>query len=134
MDKLKYIRLNNNADLRGDSYYIPREAIDFIGVVDEIHFATIAPLAVRGNHYHINRNEFIIINFSDCCELACKDLESKNIYQKTFEGCGAILIEVMSNVVHAIKNNGREPIYLISCSNKRFDPSNPDTFKEVIIE
>ena len=103
MEKLKYIRLNNNADLRGDSYYIPREAIDFIGVVVEIHFATIAPLAVRGNYYHINRNEFIIINFSDCCELAWKDLESKNIYQKTFEGCGAILIEVMSNVVHAIK-------------------------------
>jgi hypothetical protein len=125
--------IENRGDLRGDSYYIPREAIDFVEAVDEIHFATILPNAIRGNHYHIGKKELILLIFSDSWRLAWAPLEAVDVTTQNIEGEGAILIKVQPKIVHAIKNTGRRPIHLASFSRKRYDPENPDTFQKVLL-
>jgi dTDP-4-dehydrorhamnose 3,5-epimerase-like enzyme len=134
MKPLEFQRVENRADSRGDSYYIPREAIDFVGAIDEIHFATILPSAIRGNHYHIGRREFILLVFSDRWRLVWGSLEGADVTTEDFDGKGAVLIQVQPRIVHAIKNTGNKPIELVSFSNKQYDPQNPDTFRKVLIE
>lgn len=134
MKPLEFQWIENCADSRGDSYYIPKEAIDFVGAVDEIHFATIVPGATRGNHYHTERREFIFLIFSDSWRLAWVLLGATDMTTQDFEGEGAVLIQVQPSVVHAIKNTGKSPIHLASFSNRRYNPQNPDTFREVLLE
>jgi len=134
MRPLEFRWIENCADSRGDSYYIPSEAIDFVGAIDEIHVATIVPGAIRGNHYHTGRRECIFLIFSDSWRLAWIPLGAKDIATQDFEGRGAVLIQVQPNVVHAVKNIGKNLIHLASFSNKRHDPRNPDTFREVLLE
>jgi dTDP-4-dehydrorhamnose 3,5-epimerase-like enzyme len=133
MKPLEFQPVKNLGDQRGDSYSIPQEAIDFVGQIDEIHFATILPNAVRGNHYHCGKREATVLVFSDKCRLAWKPLEAKDSTHADFEGKDSIMFNVQPNVVHAIKNTGAQPMSIISFSNKRHDPENPDTFREIIL-
>ena len=133
MNPLEFQFIKYQGDERGDSYSIPQEAVEFVGRVDEIHVATILPDAVRGNHYHSAKLEATVLLFSDKCRLAWKPLEAADASQKDFSGKDAIVFKVRPNVVHAIKNTGTRPITLISFSNKRQDPKQPDTFRQIII-
>lgn len=130
---LRFFEINNHADSRGDSYYLPREALDFVGAVDEIHCATIFPGATRGNHYHTGRREFIFLVYSDNWCLASAYVESKQITTDHFDGQGAVVIQIEPGIAHAIKNTGNTSIRLVSFSNKRFDPENPDTFHRELL-
>ena len=134
MEYLDISWVQNKRDERGDSYYLPRKYIDFIGAVNEIHYTTIAPQAVRGNHYHLKRREFIFLSFNTKWKLAWRPLEEEEVREKELSGSGGVIISVQPNVIHAIKNTGDIPIQLISFSNKRFDPENSDTKREVILK
>jgi len=134
MKPLEFHSINYQGDQRGDSYSIPQEAIDFVGRIDEIHVATILPGAIRGNHYHGAKKEATVLLFSDTCRLAWKTLDAEEPMQQDFDGKDAIIFKVQPAVVHAIKNIGRLPITLVSFSDKRHDPHNPDTIRQVILK
>jgi len=134
MGAIDITRIDNNKDERGDSFYIPRKFIDFIGTVDEVHYATIAPGEVRGNHYHRGRREFIFISFRDEWKLAFRLPGEEKVQKQEFRGSGGVIIAVQAKVIHAIKNSGSTAIQIVSFSNKRFDPENPDTLREVILD
>lgn len=131
---LKLVDIPDKNDGRGESFYIPREAIEFIGSVDEIHFAAIEPGAVRGNHYHVGRRESIFVRYRDQWKLAWRARGNRETLERAFKGEGGILIMVEPEVVHAIKNLGTQSMHLVSCSNRRCDPCNPDTFPETLIQ
>ncbi len=134
MKPLEFQSIDNHQDLRGDSFYIPTEAFDFIGRTDEMHFATVLPGAIRGNHYHAGKNECIVLVFSDRWHLEWKTLEAADVNKQDFEGKGALLIKIQSEVVHAIKNTGTTPLELVSFSNKRYNPQSPDTFRHILLK
>jgi hypothetical protein len=54
--------------------------------------------------------------------------------RKDFEGKDAVVFKALPNVIHAIKNTGGLPLTLVSFSNKRHDPQNPDTFRQSILK
>ena len=134
MKPFEFYSIKNHDDARGDSYSIPQEALDFVGQIDEIHYATILNSAVRGNHYHTEKKEATIITYSDKMRIAWKTMDSEEITRQDFEGKGAIVIQVQPNVVHAIQNLGAEPMSIISFSNMRYNPQNPDTFREILLK
>jgi len=134
MKSIQFLPINDKGDIRGESYYIPDKAIEFIGNIDEMHYATILPSQIRGNHYHIGRREFIIIKSSDACIVSWREPNENFISTKEFKKNRVILILVEPQVIHAIKNTGKAPIHLVSCSNKRYDPDHPDTFREEILK
>jgi dTDP-4-dehydrorhamnose 3,5-epimerase-like enzyme len=134
MPLFEFYPIKNNDDARGDSFSIPQKAIEFVGQIDEIHFATILTNAVRGNHYHTEKKEATVITYSDKMRIAWKTQGSEAITQQDFEGKGAIVIQIHPTVVHAIQNLGIEPISIISFSNKRYNPQNPDTFREILLK
>ncbi len=130
---LNIIRLKNNGDERGYSYKIPREAFDYIGKVEDVHLASIDSGKIRGNHYHIDRKEFIIVLYSDSWIFAWELKDGSVGEKKQFSGSGCILIEIESNVTHAIQNIGKLPIYIFAFSPNKYDPENSDTVVKKII-
>jgi dTDP-4-dehydrorhamnose 3,5-epimerase-like enzyme len=134
MKPFKFYSIKNNDDARGDSYSVPQEAIDFLGHIKEIHYATILDSAVRGNHFHKEKKEATVIAYSDKMRIAWKAVGSEAITQQDFEGKGAITIQIHPNVVHAIQNTGDKPVQIICFLNKRYNPQNPDTFREILLK
>lgn len=133
MAGLEIEHLTNQVDERGDSYYISHETVDFLGFVDEIHFSTINPGKVRGNHYHEKRSEVIILFFSDSWRLAWIPIDSEESVIRDFSGGGAVIVKVSPGVRHAFKNTGASVLRAVSYSNGRFNPANPDTFRTVLL-
>lgn len=52
-------------DERGDSFSVARNYMEFVGRPGNIHVASILAGHTRGNHYHVERREIIIVIHSD---------------------------------------------------------------------
>src|SRR5271169_5237418 len=59
--KIQVSELRNGGDARGSSITTPSEALEFVERFADMHLASTAPGAMRGNHYHSRRREAIIL-------------------------------------------------------------------------
>lgn len=125
--------LRNGGDSRGDSFHLPSKALHFLGTVEEAHIATIAPDAIRGNHYHVGKRECLIVLFQDSWIFAWDEGTGAVPDKKEFPGKGAVLIAIDSKKSHAIKNIGKQVLTVIAVSNKASDTNNNDTIKNVVL-
>ncbi|MDP3259428.1 MAG: hypothetical protein Q8M34_02415 [Thermodesulfovibrionales bacterium] len=125
--------LEDRGDSRGYSFNVPGSAFEFIKKVKDVHIANIAPNTIRGNHYHVGRQEFIIVLFNDSWVLGWDYGPGTKPKVRKFSGRGAILIEVESEIAHAIQNTGQKDLTIIAFSNMVFDQTNSDTFKRSVL-
>ena len=119
-------------DSRGTSFRVPRGSLDFLDKLVEMHYATINPGSVRGNHYHRERKELLFVNFMSSWQFAWQPVATQNIHTQAFSGAGGIVIHIEPEVIHAIKNTGDTPLYIVACSNNI--PVANDTEWVVILE
>lgn len=125
--------LMNRGDVRGNSFNIPEETFRFIRNMNDVHIASVAPGCIRGNHYHVERKEFIVVLYSGSWSLGWDSGKGTNARTENFEGEGAALVEIEPDISHAIKNTGKNELIIIAVSSVRYDPSKPDTVKRVVI-
>lgn len=130
---IQILPLESAADDRGHSFYIPEEAVEFLGAIAEIHYATIVPGAVRGNHYHESRREAIFLDCSGEWRLAWRPTRMAASEEREFYDRRGTLVLVEAGVAHAIENTGDELIRLVSFSDGRFDPDDPDTPADLLL-
>ena len=128
MQDIEIIKLRNYGDIRGSLYNISDTDIKFLDKIQNIHFGKIHPNSIRGNHYHHQSKEILIIGYLDTWTLAWAKKDSDEISKKEFTGSGAVLIKVNEGVVHSVKNNGDKELEIIALSNRIFSKENPDTF------
>ena len=133
MEPIKIQSIKNQADERGDKFFLPQEAIEFVGHIDEMHYVSVLPGAIRGNHYHIEAKEFVLLTYSDSWQFMWQACNRNNTITQNFTGEGSVLILIESRVVHTINNTGKTALHLISCSNKRHNPQKQETFRKVLI-
>lgn len=133
MKDIEIIRLHNHGDIRGALYNIPEPEIGFPGKIQNIHFGKICPDTCRGNHYHTQSKEILIIAYSDTWTLAWAQKDSAEISQKKFTGTGAALIRVNEGIAHTVKNTGKTDLDIIALSNRIFSKENPDTFTRILL-
>ena len=119
MQNIEITALENYGDTRGALYNIPDTDIQFLDTIKNIHFGTIQPNSIRGNHYHHQSKEILIITYSDTWTLAWAKEDSVDSSKKKFTGSGAVLIKVDEGVVHSIKNNGKKDLEIIALSNSK---------------
>ena len=129
--RVKIMELKNNEDVRGYSYGLPSEVFSFLAEVRDVHVASILPSKVRGNHYHINRREIIVVIYFDKWLFAWDDGEGTLVNFIEYQGIGSVCIEIESLVSHAIKNTGNKPVQIISVCNTPYEPS--ETIKRALI-
>ncbi len=77
------------------------------GIISDIHMVSMKPGAIRGNHYHVNKTENILIIGSTCRVLAIDNI-TKEKEEEILENNEKILFVIPPDVTHAIENIGKE--------------------------
>ena len=121
--KIQISELSNNGDVRGSSFTVPTEALNFLGRVSDIHLASTAPGAIRGNHYHLRRREAIVMLPGAAWSLHWDEGEGAPSQHRSFNGSTTILVLVSPEASHAVRNDGTAPLWLVACSSEPYDPS-----------
>ncbi len=132
MSSLEICTLTGSGNHRGELFQFPDTAFRFLARIAELHYATIEPGGVRGNHYHQEGRECILLAYHGPWRLACRLLKATSTITRAYKGKGAVIIKIDTGVVHAIKNTGDKPLHLVSCSNAR--PDSAGTKREVLLE
>lgn len=120
--QIQISELNNNGDARGFSFSPPREALGFLDRIADIHLASTAPGAVRGNHYHLRKREAIVILPGAAWSLHWDEGEDTPAQHRTFDGTNAVLVLVPPGSSHAVRNDGETTLWLVACSSEPYDP------------
>jgi oxalate decarboxylase/phosphoglucose isomerase-like protein (cupin superfamily) len=120
--KIQTSVLGNSGDARGFSFTAPREALDFLGRVADMHLASTNPGSVRGNHYHLRRREAIVVLPGTSWSLHWDEGEATTPQHRQFDGASAILVLVSPGGSHAVRNDGGAPLWLVACSSEPYDP------------
>lgn len=122
--------LTNYGDKRGFCFTIPSQVFSFLGNVQEMHVVQLLPDAIRGNHYHQQRKEAVIVLYEDDWLFAWQEPNADESQQRIFTGSGAVLISLAAQTVHTLKNIGQHNLIAISYANLNV----MDTVRKVIVE
>ncbi|MGV6858155.1 MAG: hypothetical protein ACWA5X_04210 [bacterium] len=109
--------LEDHSDNRGESVAIPEAFFTQFGHLQELHYVTVNPGAVRGNHAH-QREEMLLVHHSDSWSLLWWGSRSTQIEQRLFSGDGSLLMSIPAGLFHALKNTGAAPMQVVSASAK----------------
>lgn len=101
--------------------------------VKQLHIASIKPGRVRANHYHSKRIEwfFVVAGKAKLCLQDIKD--KKKICFKLSEKEPKV-ITISPGTAHAVKNVGKETVYLVSAQSDIYNPKSPDAFRWEVIK
>lgn len=133
MHSIEFTGLENRGDVRGLMFNVEKADCGFVGEVQNIHFGTLEPGAVRGNHVHFTKKELLLISYSDSWTFLWSDEGDGAPKEKVFPGSGAVLIKIPPEVPHTIHNTGTAVLQLIALSDKEFSKAEPDTVKRELV-
>ena len=128
MTELQIIELPVRADQRGRSIAVPDQAFEFLSGVAETHMAELLSGAVRGNHWHDNRNEVMVVRADNKWQLAWAADKDSPVQTKCFEAGQFVAILIPRLTCHAIKNVGAKPIWVSAIADGKYDGVTPDTY------
>lgn len=97
-----------------------------------IHILCTEPGSVRGNHYHLDRQEHICVLAGTFLFVAV-DNETGKRFELLTVADKSLCFTIPRNVSHAMKNLGQDRGYLLCYSDKAFNPDSPDTVKNIIL-
>ena len=133
MQHIDIIKLKNHGDIRGALYNIPDPDLQFLDKIQNIHFGKIHPNSIRGNHYHPQSKEMLIITYLDTWTLAWAKKDSNEISKKEFTGSGAVLIKVNEGVGHSVKNNGDKDLEITALADRIYSKEGSDTYSKILL-
>jgi dTDP-4-dehydrorhamnose 3,5-epimerase-like enzyme len=119
--KIRISNLENHGDIRGLSYALPPQALDFLGRVADLYLAATAPGAIRGNHFHLRKNEALVLLPGTPWSLHWDDGEGTPAQHRNFDGSCAVLVLISPGASNAVRNDGDTPLWLIACSSDPYD-------------
>jgi dTDP-4-dehydrorhamnose 3,5-epimerase-like enzyme len=121
--KIRIAELANGGDRRGLSFTAPSEALAFLGRVHDLHLSSTEPGAVRGNHYHLRRREAIVVLPGAAWSLHWDEGPDTPAQHRRFDGAKAILVLLSPGASHAVRNEGKDTLWLIALSSESYDPA-----------
>jgi UDP-2-acetamido-2,6-beta-L-arabino-hexul-4-ose reductase len=94
-----------------------------------LHVVTSKPQAVRGNHYHPQGTETIIVVGPALMRVR----EKQNIRDINIPDRAVFRLTIPPGVSHAIKHTGTTDGILLSFNSVSYDPENPDIVQDVLL-
>ena len=134
MQGLRIERLTIKSDQRGWLFEALRG--DWLTPHNEfgqIHVSVAHPGKVRGNHYHTRKVEWFFVT-TGTGRLVIKDRKSGETKEIFMGEKDPKSVRIPPGTLHAIKNVGNTQMVLIVYSVEPFDPDNPDTFFERLLD
>ena len=99
----------------------------------QLHVSVAYPGKVRGNHYHTRKVEWFCVPAGQGL-LLLKDQETGETQEVIMGVNNLKTIKIQPGTIHAIKNIGEDDMVLIVYANESFDPEDPDSYYEQILE
>ena len=93
---------------------------------------TLNPGCVRGNHFHHEKREVLIIEHGDEWTLLWDDGSERNSQEKSFTKPGVVTVLVPPGCAHAIENRGAGPMRIVAISDRPYDKGAPDVHRRVL--
>lgn len=118
---MKISELGNHGDVRGLSFSLPREALDFVGRVADLYVASTAPGAARGNHYHLRKRQALLVLPGTLWSFHWDEGEGTTTQHRNLDGSHATLILISPGDSQAVRNEGASPLWLVACSSEPYD-------------
>jgi len=100
--------------------------------IEQVHFAVSKPRAVRGNHYHKSRTEWLCVTCGTG-RIVLEDAGANEREELIVTGESPVLVKISPGTVHAIENCADVPMHLLVLVDEKPDPANSDTFKRLLI-
>lgn len=95
--------------------------------IEQVHFSVSKPGAVRGNHYHKSRIEWMFVT-NGTGKISLEDNVTKEKSELTVSGDCPVLIKICPNVMHTIVNDGNGPMHLLILNSETHEQRETDTF------
>jgi oxalate decarboxylase/phosphoglucose isomerase-like protein (cupin superfamily) len=121
--KIQISEVANRGDARGLSFSLPKEALDFLGRVGDMHLASTLAGAIRGNHFHTRKREAIIFLPGTAWSLHWDEGPGVTVRHQSFDGSECVLVLISPGCSHAVRNDGTSPLWLVACSSEAYDPA-----------
>jgi dTDP-4-dehydrorhamnose 3,5-epimerase-like enzyme len=125
--------LEDYGDSRGASFSAPPAYLDFLGATKDLHIAAIRPGCVRGNHFHAERREVIVVVHDDAWSLHWDTGEGTQVSSRAFEGAGAVAVALPPHAAHAIRNDGAALLWIFASTNGRYSADAPDAYRREVV-
>src|ERR1700733_11469775 len=119
--KLQFVELRNKGDVRGYSFTVPPQALEYVGRAADLHLASTDPGAVRGNHYHVKTRMAIVVLPGSRWSFHWDEGSDTQLQHRAFEGDAAVLILVAPGASHAMRNDGERILWVASISSESYD-------------
>lgn len=100
--------------------------------IEQIHYSCSNSGAVRGNHYHKQRVEWLCVT-SGTGRIVLEDNFTKERKELTVSGDSPVLVKIPPNVTHAIENIGDAPMRLLVIADEKRNSTDSDTYPMQII-
>lgn len=102
-----------------------------LGIGGQVSFSTTVPNVTRGNHFHTRKVErFAVIKGKAVIQM--RRVGEGHIMEFQLDGDHPSYVDMPIWYTHNIKNVGDDVLYTIFWINEAYDPSDPDTFFEVV--
>ncbi len=98
----------------------------------EVMIITAKPGAVRGNHYHKEKIEWLGV-ISGRARFVFMDNKTKQLRRIDVSGSRPVFFNIPNNVAHAIINTGKQDIAILEFSNRAYNKKNTDNYPSKIV-
>lgn len=119
-------RLKQNTDNRGTFVELVK-----LQQGGQVSFSTTHPGITRGNHFHTRKIErFAVIKGEALIQL--RKYNTEEVFNFELKGEEASYVDMPVWYTHNITNTGTDDLYTIFWINEFFDPTDPDTYFEIV--
>lgn len=123
--------LSDEGDKRGHAWQVG-EHVDFLSAIEDVHMMTLDSGCVRGNHFHREKREMLIVAHEGEWALFWDDGPAEEPQERRFERPGVVAVLVPPGCAHAIENRGGGTMRIVAISDRRYDSSDPDAPRRVL--
>ena len=99
----------------------------------QITITTAHPGIVKANHYHKRKWEWYCV-IKGKMKLALKEMTTGKKEEIILSGDKLKILKIGPNIAHGFKNIGDDMLFVLMYIDDPFDPDDPDTFPEIVIE
>lgn len=119
---------DSGGDERASSYSVAQAYLEFLGEPHDMHVASIGSGHTRGNHYHAERRELIVVIHQDLVvyALGSKAWNDNSLPDVQWRGCRH------SRNPAPVRNDGARPLWLIAATDGPYNCAFPDVHRRVI--
>jgi len=98
-----------------------------------IHYSYSEPGAIRGNHYHEHKTEWLCVTYG-IGRIVLEDNLTKERKELAVSGDSPVLVKIPPKITHAIENcDASLSMHLMVIMNEEYNSTDPDTYIKLLI-